>query len=271
MLRALFAFALLFALPACAQTPPVATACPGEFADGRPPALLNPKLAVGTRLLCNQEYAVLHSAVTRTALWSAEHLTAEQVEQARGLPRQGDFHPDDRLPPDERAELRDYARSGYDRGHLSPSGDMPTPESQQESFSLANMIPQAPDLNRNLWAAIEEAVRRLARDDGSLYVVTGPVFQGTQLQQLRGRVLVPTSVYKAVYDPARGQAAAYLCPNVNGPQCQTVSIAQLAQLTGINPFPAASVTAAPLALPTPETRARRYRSRTRDRERTVSW
>ena len=267
MRRALLTAALLL-LASCAQAQVIP--CPGEFAGGQPPALVNQRLATGTRLLCNQEYAVLHSAVTRTALWSAEHLTAEQVEQARDLPRQGQFHPDPRLPPGERAELSDYARSGFDRGHLSPNGDMPTPESQQESFSLANMVPQAPDLNRKTWAAIEEAVRRLARQEGSLYVVTGPVFQGQRLQQLRGRVLVPTSVYKAVYDPERGQGAAYVCTNVDPTACQVVSIPQLAQLTGINPFPGVAVARAPLPLTIPEPR-RSSRSRERAQERIFQW
>ena len=258
---------LLLAAPTRAQPVP----CPEEFAGGRPPALLNARLGTGTRLLCYQAFALLHSAVTRTALWSAEHLTADQVEQARALPRQGKFHPEGRLPPNERAVLADYARSGFDRGHLSPSGDMATPESQQESFSLANMIPQAPQLNRDLWAAIEEGVRKLVRQEGGLYVVTGPVFQGAQLQQLRGRVLVPTSVYKAVYDPARGQAAADLCPNTDTATWQAVSIAQLAQDTGLNPFPGVAVAPAPLTLPTPELRAQRYSRREHGRARRDTW
>jgi endonuclease G, mitochondrial len=258
---------LLLASCAQAQTGP----CPGEFAGGRPPMLLNPRLATGTRLLCNQEYAALHSAVTRTPLWSAEHLTADQIEQARDVPREGEFHPDERLPPGERAVLSDYVRSGFDRGHMAPSGDMSTPESQQESFSLANVVPQAPELNRNMWEAIERATRGLAMQEGSLYLVTGPVFQGQRLQQLRGRVLVPSAVYKAIYDPARGQGAAYLCTNVDPTVCRTVSIPQLAQITGVNPFPGVSVAAAPLPLPTPELRRRSYRSRERSRERSFQW
>ena len=254
---------LLLAAPARAQ--PVQ--CPEDFAGGRPPALLNARLRTGTRLLCYQAFAVLHSALTRTALWSAEHLTADRVSAASQLPREGKFHSEKRLPPAERANLSDYVRSGFDRGHLSPSGDMATPESQQDSFSLANMVPQAPQLNRNLWAAIEEAVRKLARQDDSLYVVTGPVFQGAQLQQLRGRVLVPTAVYKAVYDPARGRGAAYLCPNENDATCQTVSLTQLAQSTGINPFPGVALASTPLVLPTPELRRRRYPSERRGRDR----
>ena len=85
--------------------------------------------------------------------------------------------------------------------HLAPAADMPDERAQHESFSLANMIPQDPQSNRGLWSGIESAVRGLARNSGELYVVSGPVFQGATLQRLRGRVLVPTHIFKAVYDP----------------------------------------------------------------------
>jgi endonuclease G, mitochondrial len=117
-------------------------------------------------------------------LWSSEHLTRERVEEAHTQRRVNEFHPDPNLPPDERAELSDYARSGFNRRHMAPSGDMPDPRSQEESFSLANMVPQNPDSNRHLWERIETAVRDLARRDGELYVVTGPIIPH---EALRGR------------------------------------------------------------------------------------
>ena len=196
---------------------------------------------------------MLHSGVTRTPLYSAEHLTAEGVASARGIPRQGEFHPEAAIPPGERAELPDYARSGFDRGHMAPSGDMPDEAAQAESFSLANMVPQASQLNRGIWEGMESAVRTLATRRGELFVVTGPVFQGSQLQTLGEGVAVPSHTFKAVLDPGRRQAAAYLATNVDETQWQVVSIAQLTQLTGFDVFPALPAGAKQVAmrLPTP--------------------
>jgi endonuclease G len=248
----LLALALLVA-PGLARA--VDTACPEEFAGGQPPVLRNPKLGANTEALCFQAYAVLHSGVTRTPLWSAEHLTRPSVEAAREVGRVNAFHPEERLSPADRAELSDYLRSGFDRGHMSPSGDMPDEAAQAESFSLANMVPQAPKLNRGVWERIESAVRELAVRDGEAYVVTGPLFQGGDLQALRGRVLVPTDTFKAVYDPPRGWAGAYVCTNTDEPSCRTVSIAQLQEMSGIDVFPslpeATRVAGAPLPEPTP--------------------
>ncbi len=51
-------------------------------------------------------------------------------------------------------------------------------------------------------------------------------------------MLVPTSVFKAVYDPARGIAGAYLSANTDDAGYEPISIAELKQLTGIDVFPA---------------------------------
>lgn len=244
----LAALALLAAAPATAQT-----ACPQHFAAGQPPAVANPRLAAKARPLCFRMFGVLHSGLTRTPLWSAERLTRDAVEQARGVGRVNQFHPEERLPPDERAELSDYARSGFDRGHMTPSGDMPDPDSQAESFSLANMVPQNHPLNTGLWSRIEGAVRGLARREGEVYVVTGPLFLGESLQALRGRVLVPSHVWKAVLNPRTGQAAAYLSPNTDGAGYEVVSMARLRELSGLDVFPslpeAAKAQAGPLPRP----------------------
>ena len=268
-LRLLLALCLLPAM-AAAQPAAMATACPQFFSGGRPPALVNAKLRPRTTLLCNDAYAVLASGITRGALWSAEHLTAAGVAAARDTPRQGEFHPEDRIPPDDRAELDDYRRSGFDRGHMAPSGDMPDADAQQQSFSLANMVPQAGELNRGAWADIESTVRDLARQNGELFVVTGPAFTGGQVSTVGPHdVLVPSAVWKAVFDPRSRRSGAYLCTNTGTPQCSVVPVATLARTAGIDPFPAvpaaAKRVAVALPLPGPATHpARHGRHRGRD-------
>jgi len=242
----------LLAASAVAFAQPVA--CPRFFPGGQPPALVNPRLSQRTTLLCNDAYAVLASGLTHGALWSAEHPTADSLAAARGTARQGAFHPDDRLPPADQAQLDDYRRSGYDRGHMTPSGDMPDDQAQQQSFSLANMVPQTPALNRGIWERIESAVRDLVVREGELYVVTGPAFQGQRLQSIGpDAVLVPTSTWKAVYDPRAGGAGVYVCLNTQQPACSTVSVATLARIVGIDPFPALpeAIKQTAMALPPP--------------------
>jgi endonuclease G len=48
--------------------------------------------------------------------------------------------------------------------------------------------------------------------------------------------MVPTQTFKAVYDPRRNEAGAYLVNNSEGAQVQIISISELETISGINVF-----------------------------------
>ncbi|MEH3087885.1 MAG: DNA/RNA non-specific endonuclease [Xylophilus ampelinus] len=229
-----------------------ATACSQHFALGAAPVITNPKLQPRTREVCFEAYAVLHSGLSRTPLYAAEHLTRANLEAARTLSRKDSFHPESALPAPERAELSDYSRSGYDRGHMAPNGDMPTRSAQAESFSLANMVPQVHANNAGVWAGIEGAVRQLAIDEGELYVVSGPAFLGGDLKQI-GNVLVPTHIWKVVYSPRQQKAGAYLVTNDETRDYAAMSVSDLGKLVGVQALPgvAQAIRDAGMSLPRP--------------------
>jgi endonuclease G len=218
---------------------PAAESCADHYLDGRAPRILNAKLAPNTRELCFNVFTVMHSGVTRTPLWSAEHLEAREVESARQLTRENAFHAEPRLPAGQRAELADYARSGFDRGHMAPNGDMPDRDSQRDSFSLANIVPQDGENNRHLWAGIEGVVRKMAQKEGDLYVVTGPAFLGSKLRKV-GKVLVPTHLYKLVYSPRQKAGAAWFVENTPDAKANVIPIPELERIIGIDLLPALS-------------------------------
>lgn len=227
--------------------------CAEQLLGGKAPKLTNAALAEKTRQLCYTGFAVLNSGITRTPLWSAEHLTAARVRAAQGLPRKNTFHADPNLPADERAELKDYKGYPYDRGHMAPNADMPDVVSQRECFTLANMVPQDKDNNEHLWAHIEESVRNLAERDADLYIVTGPIFDGETVQQINDRVMVPTKIFKAVYDAKKLQASVYLVDNAAGDKYRVITLKQLEEMAGIEVFPGLTekVRTAKLELPAP--------------------
>ncbi|MCJ2035439.1 DNA/RNA non-specific endonuclease [Methylobacterium sp. J-068] len=229
--------------------------CTGLFADGRRPEIVNPKLARSLVALCYEAFAVLHSGVSRTPVYATERLTAASVAAARRVDRTDSFHDEDALPAEDRARLDDYVHSGFDRGHMAPAGDMPTGEAQAQSFTLANIVPQDREMNRGLWAAIEESVRRLATRRGTLFVVTGPIYSGDAVQAINGRVLVPTHLFKALYDPATGDAGAYLVPNRDDAAWQALSLDALRQTAGLDVFPGLAPAAKARAMDLPEPRA----------------
>ncbi|MBB3346042.1 DNA/RNA non-specific endonuclease [Sphingomonas sp. BK069] len=244
--------------------PPDEATCAAHFAAAIPPAYRDRSLERRATTICYHAFSIGYSGATRTPLWSAEHLTAASVDEARTFGRHDDFHPDPYVRRADRARLDDYRGSGFDRGHMSPSGDMPTPEAREESFTLANIVPQDRDLNEHLWAGIEGAVRGLARRYGAVYVVSGPVFDRAAPPRLHDRVAVPSAIYKAVLVPGVG-AAAYLAPNAPGYRYETLSVEELAERVGIDPFPGepAKEKRAVIELPAPRTPHRHARHRSR--------
>jgi endonuclease G len=227
----------------------VKTGCDRFFFGGTNPQITRASIGKGVKRLCYRAFAVAYSPVSRTPIWSAEVVDATTVRLARQLPRHDEFHPEKRLASsgrtsprdDPRAELADYRGSGYDRGHMAPSGDMPTPDAQAESFSLANIVPQAPRLNRGSWAELESDVRDQALDVRRIYVVTGPVFNGKNVGVINDRVMIPSHVWKAILVTAadgkiRG-ATVYVASNTDYPVWKTMSVVQFSQFSGVNPFP----------------------------------
>ncbi len=232
------------------------TGCDRHFFQKATPEFTRKALQTSTHGLCFEAFAVMHSGVSKTPLWSAEHLTRDSLKSARAIPRDDSFHAEITLPPRHGAELSDYARSGFDRGHMAPAADMPTAQAQHESFSLANVVPQNRKNNQVLWSAIEGATRHLTNMRGELYVITGPVFEGDKIERINGRVFVPTQVFKAVVDPASREGAAWLAPNDDSGDYRVVSIAELEQKIGINLFPALPDTAKHKAMDLPAPRVR---------------
>jgi endonuclease G len=209
--------------------------CPQFFANGRAPVLREqPKL----RALCYDAFAVLHSGQSKTPVFVAQRLNKTLVADADEK-RTNRFYSDARLPRDERAELDDYKRSGYSRGHMAPAGDMPTAQAMAQSFSLANMVPQAIKQNSGPWARIEKDTRSYAqRAQGDVYVITGPVFDDDAATVGNNQVRVPSFLYKLVYDAQSQRAWAHWQANDDAARVsQPISYAELVRRTGIEFLP----------------------------------
>lgn len=210
--------------------------CPTHFYKNTPPSLDLAK-ATSSQLyqLCFNGFASLYSGLTKTALFSAEHLTDKRLKLADKMERVDSFRRESRLPVELQVDQKSYQNQGFDKGHLAPNADMDSLASQYDSFSLANIIPQNPDHNRNLWRHIEQQTRALTLQFGESYVVTGVLFNGKQVAVMNG-VYVPSHIFKAVYLPSQQVGAVYYSPNDNSGAYYLVSLDEFAKMTGIVPF-----------------------------------
>lgn len=212
--------------------------CRSDFPNQTPP-LVGPSPGQ-TRDLCMSGFAILHSGTSKTPVFVVQRLNRATLIDAQDEQRTDRFYEEARLPSAHRARLEDYKGSGYDRGHMAPAADMPTPEAMAQSFSLANMIPQVSENNRGIWAkSVEQATRKyVMRAKGDVFVFTGPVFGDTPQTIGQGRVWVPTHLYKLVYDAVENRAWAFWVENSDTARMsKPISYEELVKRTGIEFLP----------------------------------
>lgn len=166
--------------------------CPGKFLNDNPPAIQY------DQEICFTQFSVLYSDKLKDPVVSAQHLTADDVKGSLQLKRKDAFHSEPKVPKQFESTQKDYHLSGYDIGHMTAAGDAGSAQEQFETFSLANMTPQLPDLNRKAWRLMEEAVRKQVLAEGDAWVVTGMV-PGTKT--IGNGVNVPSVIWKAVRSP----------------------------------------------------------------------
>ena len=198
------------------------------------PAQQVPSTTQVGRDLCFDDFAIYYSPSDKKPIYTVERLNGEQL-QAPHPRRTNQFYEEARLPAHERALLADYRGSGYDRGHNVPAGDMTRERGMAQSFSLANMMPQARQNNQGIWAKrVEESTRMyIKRAEGDVYVFTGSIGHAGSIG--KSRVTIPSHLYKLVYDPNKKLAWAYWVENTDDAQMSApISYAELVQKTGID-------------------------------------
>jgi endonuclease G len=149
---------------------------------------------------------------TRNPHWVAEHITPASLLQNNGDRRHSAFEEDMSIPEKFRAKLKDYQRSGYDRGHQVPAADAKwSQEAMNATFALSNMCPQVGEgFNRDYWAHFEDFCRRLTTFYPSVRVITGPLYLPKREADGKWRVsyevvghppnvAVPTHFYKVIF------------------------------------------------------------------------
>jgi DNA/RNA endonuclease G (NUC1) len=112
--------------------------------------------------------------------------------------RNDSFRPDTTLPSGwYQVTGSDYSGSGYDRGHMCPSGDRTNTVTDNEAtFLMTNMIPQLPANNQGPWAQFEEYSREIVRQGNEVYVFSG--VHGNIGTVAGGKVVVPATTWKVI-------------------------------------------------------------------------
>lgn len=169
---------------------------------GNPTAARPDTTDANNYLILKKQYALSYNRSLGHANWVSWELDTTWLGEAD---RRDDFRPDPDLPTGwYRVRPADYTGSGFDRGHLCPSASRTASDADNSStFVMSNMVPQAPQLNREAWARLEAYCRTLASQNYRLFIVAGTYGMGGKgskgfATKLNGRISVPTRNYKVI-------------------------------------------------------------------------
>ncbi|MGM9758926.1 MAG: DNA/RNA non-specific endonuclease [Parabacteroides sp.] len=194
------------------------------------------------QVIRHEGYTVSYNSDFRLPNWVAYELTAKEAKSDKAQ-RSNKFVPD----PDVQgasAGNEDYTRTGYDRGHMAPAGDMKwSLKAMRESFYLSNICPQAPGLNRGKWNDLEGQCRLWAKENGALWIVTGPLIEEDLPRMGKNNVAIPKTFYKVICTIINNEykGIGFLFENRDYDEeplsSLAVSIDRVEKVTGIDFFP----------------------------------
>lgn len=146
-------------------------------------------------LMAKKQFVLSYHRFNGIPNWVAWHLDSTWLGE---ITRSNDFRADSTLPEKWYwVHDKSYRRSGYDRGHMCPSGDRTnTQHDNSVTFLMTNMIPQAPNNNRGPWANLEIYCRELVKQGKELYIYCGGY--GSQGFIDSGRVNIPERTWKVI-------------------------------------------------------------------------
>lgn len=145
-------------------------------------------------LIIKKQYALSYNRDKGIPNWVSWQLNNSWLGEA---PRSNNFRPDTLPEGWYRVTPSDYTRSGYDKGHMTPSADRTdNVEDNAATFLMTNIIPQAPDNNQGYWADLENYGRKLAAEGKELYIISGGYGQKETIG--KGKVSVPKRIFKII-------------------------------------------------------------------------
>ncbi len=137
----------------------------------------------------------------------------------------------------------DYRKSGFDRGHMVPAGDMKWDSvAMNDSHYLTNISPQTHSLNGGRWSSLENKCREWVRHDSLLIIACGPILTDRMPRTIgESQIPVPERFFKIIFAPFAmpPRAIGFIMENGSpeeGLEAMAVTVDQIEEITGFDFF-----------------------------------
>lgn len=192
------------------------------------------------KIVKHEFYSLSYNEKYEQAEWVAYQLKSNMITRNHF---ERPYFIDDPLVDTNSADWKNYKKSGYDKGHLCPAGDMKfSKKAFEDTFFTSNISPQKHNFNSGIWNRLEEKTRFWAQKYQSIYVITGGVLKNNLKVIGKENVAVPDAFYKVLLqkDNQNFKMIAFLVPSQESKDALfkfVISTDELEKLTGIDFYP----------------------------------
>lgn len=167
--------------------------------------------------IIDNEFIVMCYDYQKKAVKAVSYTLAGDLMNEANINERPSFYVEKKLKPKDRISSTDYTNSGYDKGHMAPDAAFDwSDESLEAVYTLANIIPQAPQVNRRSWAKLERYVRDKAEELGQLNVVNVVKYGERSRRMGKHKMAISKGYYKILYNEDENYEACFYYSNKLG-------------------------------------------------------
>jgi endonuclease G len=153
----------------------------------------------------------------KKAVKSVAYTLLGDLMNETNIDKRPSFYVEKELKSKDRISSTDYTNSGYDKGHMAPDAAFDWSEESLEAvYTLANIIPQAPQVNRRSWAKLERYVRTKAEELGELNIVNVVKYGQRSSRMGKNRMAISKGYYKILYNEDENYEECFYYNNKKG-------------------------------------------------------
>ncbi len=165
------------------------------------------------QIIDKQVFQICYDYNLKSAKYVSYTLDGTLVNK-ENIKKRPSFYTEQNLKNIHRSHTRDYTSSGYDRGHLANDASFDySASTQRKTYTMANIIPQAPTVNRKTWIKAEKLERKVAVGLGSATIVNGVIYDKNPKRIGQNQIAVPTAFWKMIFNDEKGYKKCFLYQN----------------------------------------------------------
>jgi len=165
------------------------------------------------QIINKQVFTICYDYKMKAAKYVAYTLDGDKVNEVN-IKKRPSFYTEKNLKKKYRSTNKDYKGSGYDKGHLASHDSFnDNKKTLVKTYTLANIVPQAPKVNRYTWFKAEKLERKVATGLKEVSVINGVIYSSDPKRIGKNKIAVPDAYWKMIYNDSKNYKKCFYYEN----------------------------------------------------------